>query len=34
VVIDAASPKNHELIEKSDHLRDDMRKVAGSDIVD
>jgi pilus assembly protein CpaC len=34
VVIDASSPKNHELIEKSDRLRDDMRKVAGSDIVD
>ncbi|RAO77439.1 type II and III secretion system protein family protein [Dyella jiangningensis] len=34
VVIDASSPRNHELIEKSDRLRDDMRKVAGSDIVD
>ena len=34
VVVDADSPSNRALIEKSDHLRDDMRKTAGADVVD
>ncbi|MHB1057452.1 MAG: type II and III secretion system protein family protein [Rhodanobacter sp.] len=34
IVINADSPENRELIEKSDRLRDDFRKVAGKDIVD
>ncbi len=34
VVIDANSPHNRELIEKSDRLRDDFRKTIGNDIVD
>lgn len=33
-VVDANSPENRALIEKSDRLRDDLRKVAGSEIVD
>jgi pilus assembly protein CpaC len=33
-VVDARSPQNRELIEKSDRLRDDFRKTIGSDIVD
>jgi pilus assembly protein CpaC len=34
IVITPDSPENRELIEKSDRLRDDFRKVAGKDIVD
>jgi pilus assembly protein CpaC len=34
VVVDAHSPENRQLIEKSDRLRDDFRKTAGKDIVD
>lgn len=34
VVVDAASPENRKLIEKSDRLRDDFRKTVGNDIVD
>jgi pilus assembly protein CpaC len=34
VVVDANSPENRKLIEKSDRLRDDFRKAIGSDIVD
>ena len=33
-VVDANSPENRKLIEKSDRLRDDFRKTIGSDIVD
>lgn len=34
VIINADSPENRQQIEKSDHLRDDFRKVVGKDIVD
>jgi len=34
VVIDANSPHNREMVEKSDRLRDDFRKTVGNDIVD
>jgi pilus assembly protein CpaC len=34
VVVDANSPENRKLIEKSDRLRDDFSKTIGSDIVD
>lgn len=33
-VVDANSPQNRELIEKSDRMRDDFRNTIGSDIVD
>jgi pilus assembly protein CpaC len=34
VVVDADSAKNKQMIQRSDHLRDDFRKTMGSDIVD